>query len=61
MVEEIHALYTSSVELSSALDLHLPLGEKSIEQISIILKEYNDIMIIFRATCVSQIKINHLD
>ena len=54
----IHAVYSSCVELANAFDLSLPLGEKSETEIDVVLKEYDKNLKIFKAMCVTQLKIN---
>ena len=49
--------FFSCVELANALDLSLPLGEKSKTEINAVFKEYDKNIEIFKATCVTQLKI----
>ena len=57
-LDTIHAVYLSCTELSHALELSLPLGPESKNDLDIVLKEYNRNIKIFEATCVTQLKIN---
>ena len=51
-------LYSSCVELAQVLELSLPLGPKTAENISEIVTEYDHNREVFEATCIAQLKIN---
>ena len=59
-LNQTHAVYCACVELSKAMDLTVPLGDKSEAEMHILLKEYEKKISIFKTLCVTQLKINFL-
>ena len=54
----VQKLYLSCVELTQVLELSIPLGPKTLEDISKIVDEYERHRKVFEATCIAQLQIN---
>ena len=57
-LDVVHMLYSSCVELVQALEIHVPLGQKTSEEISKVIKEYECNLKVFEKKCVTQLQIN---
>ena len=54
----VQKLYLSCVELTQVLELSVPLGPKTLEDISRIVDEYERHRKVFEATCIAKLQIN---
>ena len=54
----VQKFYLSCVELTRVLELSIPLGPKTLEDISKIVDEYERHRKVFEATCIAQLQIN---
>ena len=54
----IQKFYSSCVEVAEILEISLPLGSKTVADISKIVDEYDSYRKVFEATCIAQLHIN---
>ena len=55
----VHKIYTACLELCHLKDISLPLGQKTCNEISSIIAEYDKHKQVFECTCIAQLKITH--
>ena len=55
----IEKIYTACLELCHVNDITVPLGQKTCNEISSIISEYDKNREIFESTCIAQLKVTH--
>ena len=55
----LHKIYTACFELCQGADASLPLREKTAEEVTDIIGEYDKHGRVFESTCIAQLKINY--
>ena len=57
-LDTVNMLYTLCIEVAQALEMHLPLGQKSSDDVSKIILEYEHNLKVFEAMCITQFQSN---